>query len=117
MRTSIDLTAAIKAVYDACKAQLEGQGTWQDTDDAILGQYASSAVRASEYRKAAEAEPWVEGSKKQLVPHPAFKISRDLELDALKYATALLLTPKARKSAGLTNIDGSEDELEQLLAE
>lgn len=113
---NIDLTEAIQTLYDACKAQLEAQGTWISTDESLLRQFASAAIRAKEIRKQSETEPFTTGSKGQLVAHPGFKLARDLELDALKYASALLLTPKARKTAGVDGEPSDGDELERLLA-
>ena len=48
-------------------------------------------------RQAAEAEPFVEGSKGQLVAHPGLRVAAEAERDACRYAGALLLTPEARK--------------------
>ena len=110
------LTEDIQALFDSCKAQLEAQGTWQDTDSSLLDQYASAVVRSRVIRREAEEEPWVEGSKGQKVAHPGFKIAKDDEEAVLKYAKELLLTPKQRKSAGVANAEDGDETLEELLA-
>ena len=110
------LRQEIDTLYGECKAQLESQGTWQNTDAPILEQYASAVVRARVLRRQAEEEPFVEGSKKQLVAHPGFKLATDAEEASLKYAKELLLTPKSRKSAGVENPE-DDSALDKLLSE
>lgn len=112
----VNLSEPIQDLYDVCKTQLEAQGTWIATDESILRQFASAAIRARVLRIQSEIEPFTKGSKGQLVAHPGFKLARDLELDALKYASALLLTPKARKTAGINGDESDGDELDRLLA-
>jgi phage terminase small subunit len=59
--------------------------------------YVRKLLLAKTSREAAELDPFVEGSKGQLVAHPGLKVSREAERDALSIAKALLLTPEARK--------------------
>ena len=53
-------------------------------------------------RTAAHAEPWVTGSTGQLKEHPGWKVAAEADRDAACYAVDLLLTPVARKRAGIT---------------
>lgn len=92
-----DLPAGAKALWRAAQRQLRAQGTWTDTDAPLLEAYIRALDRARAGRETASAEPYVEGSKGQLVPHPGLKVAAEAERDACRYAGALLLTPEARK--------------------
>lgn len=76
---------------------LRGQATWQDTDAPLLEAYVRSVATARRCRADAEAEPYVTGSKGQMVPHPGVRMAAEAERDAAKLAEALLLTPQARR--------------------
>ena len=52
-------------------------------------------------RAISDAEPIVRGSHRQLMAHPAGRLARQAELDTLKYAEALFLTPASRAKTGL----------------
>ena len=110
-----DLSAEVLELWRGARAQLERQGTWQESDLPCLERYVRAVERAAEARRTAEAEPLVVGSTGQPVAHPMFQVARQAELDAHKYATALLLTPEARAKHGIEPDDGPDDELDGLL--
>jgi len=89
-------THSRKLWLDAQRA-LREQGTWANTDAPLLEAYVRSVLLARRAREAAGAEPFVSGSRGQLVPHPGLKVAADAEAAACRAAGALLLTPEARK--------------------
>jgi P27 family predicted phage terminase small subunit len=96
-----------RKVWNAAQKQLRAQGTWRDVDRELLATYCRNVVAAREARVVAASEPYVEGSAAQPVAHPAIKVAREAESDARAAAEALLLTPSARRRAGL---DSAPDE-------
>jgi P27 family predicted phage terminase small subunit len=92
-----DLDEAAKALWRRVQRHLREQRTWQDTDAELLESYVRAIALARTARLTAAASPFVEGSKGQLVAHPGLKVAAEAERDAHRYATALLLTPEARK--------------------
>ena len=56
-----------------------------------------------------------DGSGVQMYAHTELKVTEGAEAAALKYATALLLTPESRKRHGVTVPSGSTSELEALV--
>lgn len=91
-----DLDEASKKLWRAKRKQLQEQNTWEDSDAETLELYVRALQRAREGREAAAPEPYVAGSKDQLVAHPGLTVARNSERDAHLYATDLLLTPAAR---------------------
>jgi P27 family predicted phage terminase small subunit len=110
-----DLPAEAKNAWRACQRQLRAQGTWQDTDAALLESYVRSLVRAREGREAAGDEPYVAGSKGQLVPHPGLRVAAEAERDAERFARALLLTPEARRRHDVKVVEDGDDALADLV--
>lgn len=54
------------------------------------------------------------GSQGQPVPHPAIRIAREAERDAAEYGRDLLLTPRARRTAGVIERTSLDDPLEAM---
>lgn len=109
-----DLPDRAKSIWRASQRQLRDQGTWQDTDAPLLEAYVRAVELARVSRTAAEAEPFVAGSKDQLVAHPGLKVAAEADRDAARYAAALLLTPEARRRHDVKT--GSlEDELDRIV--
>jgi P27 family predicted phage terminase small subunit len=92
-----------RKVWLQAQHQLRSQGTWKPADRDLLEQYSRAIVLARQARQNAAAQPVVEGSAGQPVPSPSIKIARDAEADARACATDLLLTPAARRRAGVDN--------------
>src|SRR4051794_10599420 len=83
--------------------ELRQQGTWQASDIGTLERYVRAAARA----RAAQAIIATDGltstgGRDQPIAHPAVRIARDAERDAAEYARDLLLTPRSRRLAGLS---------------
>lgn len=95
------LDAEARTLWQDTLRALVGQGTWEDQDTEALLRYVAAVSTARTMRAAATATPWTEGSTGQLVAHPGFKVSADADRDAARYAADLLLTPAARKRAGV----------------
>jgi hypothetical protein len=57
-------------------------------------------------RETADQEPFIPGSKGQLIAHPGYKLSRDAERDAQVFAESPLLTPQMRKRHDITVGEG-----------
>jgi P27 family predicted phage terminase small subunit len=96
-----DLDREGALLWHQTQRQLRRQGSWQDTDREALERYVRAVTLYRSARVAAESEPFVEGSKGQLVAHPGMKLAREAAQDAHRYAEALLLTPEARKRHGI----------------
>jgi P27 family predicted phage terminase small subunit len=97
---------------------LRDQGTWQASDAAALERYVRSLARAACARAIVAREGLTTlGGRDQPVAHPAVRIARDAERDAAEYARDLLLTPRSRRLAGLSETSAMDDELAGLLAE
>jgi P27 family predicted phage terminase small subunit len=110
-----DFTDDEHVVWNAAQKQLRAQGTWRDVDRELLATYCRNVVAAKAARAVAAKEPYVEGSAGQVVAHPATKVAREAEGDARACAEALLLTPSARRRAGLDTGREVEDELQGLI--
>src|SRR3954447_22908411 len=81
---------------------LIAQGTWAgDHDREALHRYVTAVRTAHVMRAAAECQPLVKGSTGQVVAHPGFRVAAEADRDAARYAADLLLTPAARKRAGV----------------
>lgn len=100
-----------RALWRRVRRQLEADGTWTP----VAAESVDRFVRVSERARHARARITEPGqwtalvSHRQLVQHPDVKTAREAERDAHEYASALLLTPAARKRAGLEEpIDDGE---------
>jgi P27 family predicted phage terminase small subunit len=91
------LDQAGRDLWSSAQHQLKAQGTWQDSDAPLLESYVRAVSLARTARELAAREPFVEGSKGQLVAHPGLRVAAEAERDACRYAGALLLTPEARQ--------------------
>jgi len=101
------LDAEARTLWQDTLRALVAQGTWEDQDTEALLRYVAAVSTARTMRAAATAKPWTEGSTGQLVAHPGFKVAADADRDAARYAADLLLTPAARKRAGVQPATGS----------
>ena len=101
-RAPMDLPADAREVWRQTARWLDEQGTLEDSDGEALRRYCSAVSTARAMRAAAHAEPWTTGSTGQLVPHPGWRLAAEADRDAARYAGDLLLTPAARKRAGIT---------------
>lgn len=110
-----DLDPAGRAVWKAAQNQLRTQGTWKRVDAELLATYCRNVALARTARSQAAAEPFVSGSQGQPVAHPGLKVAAEAEAAALRSATALLLTPEARKRHGV-GAETVEDALDEILA-
>ena len=106
-------------VFLAVRRQLHEQGTWQESDAAALVRYVRALRRAEEARAELDlhGSPIGEGPGGRPVPHPAVRIERDAEHDAAEYARDLLLTPAARRRAGISETSDADAELAELLGD
>jgi P27 family predicted phage terminase small subunit len=91
------LDPAGRELWASTQRHLRAQETWQDADAPLLESYVRAVCLARTAREFAAQEPFVEGSKGQLVAHPGLRVAAEAERDACRYATALLLTPEARQ--------------------
>ncbi len=105
-----------RAVWSAAQRQLRLQGTWTKTDVPLLECYVRSVRLAQRARIAADELPFMRcPGVPQLVPHIEMKVAEGAETAALKYASALLLTPESRKRHGVEIPTGAVDELQALV--
>ena len=111
-----DLDEAAVALWNRVLRELREQGTWQASDVGALERYVRAVRRAAAARELVGLEGMTTtGARGQLVAHPALRIARDAERDAHDYAAALLLTPRARRLAGISETTALDDELSELL--
>src|SRR4051794_24620657 len=96
-----DLDAAARRLWRDTWRALDAQGTWQPHDVAALARYVRAEQTARAMRAVAREAPFTTGSTGQLVPHPGWKVAAEADRDAAQRAAELLLTPAARKRAGL----------------
>jgi len=92
-----DLDEEAKALWRRVQRHLREQGTWADTDAELLESYVRAVMTARAARAAAADDPFVSGSKGQLVAHPGLKVAADAEAAAHTFARSLLLTPESRR--------------------
>jgi phage terminase small subunit len=86
-----------KRLWLEVRSYLEDFDLWRPVYADLLERYVRNLVRSRWARGIAEANPTVEGSTGQMVANPLFQVARNAELDAHKYAEALLITPEALK--------------------
>jgi phage terminase small subunit len=79
-----------------------------------LERYVVAVARARDARAELERHGSLTavGSQGQPVPHPAVRIAREAERDAAEYARDLLLTPRARRAAGVAERTPLDDQRE-----
>ena len=113
-----DFTPELRHLWNRVQRQLRRQATWADTDADVLESYCRAVEVAQRARAEAAVAPLTtDGSRGQLVPHPAHKAAREAASDARAYAAALLLTPASRRRAGIDAAKASpESELAAILA-
>lgn len=81
---------------------LKAQGTWRDEDGPLLAQYCRSVLTADQARRALDEEGLTtQTADGRAIAHPLIRVAREAEADARAAATALLLTPAARRRAGV----------------
>ena len=103
------LDPAGRELWASTQRHLRVQETWQDADAPLLESYVRAVCLSRSAREAAATEPFVEGSKGQLVAHPGLRVAAEAERDACRYATALLLTPEARQRHDVKAPDHEHD--------
>lgn len=91
------LDPAGRELWASTQRHLRAQDTFQDADAPLLESYVRAVCLSRTAREAAAEQPFVEGSKGQLVAHPGLRVAAEAERDACRYATALLLTPEVRR--------------------
>jgi P27 family predicted phage terminase small subunit len=112
-----DFTEPMRVIWRKTIRQLHEQGTWQDSDVGCLERYVRAVFRAQAARTIVASEGMTaEGSNGQPVAHPALRIAREAERDAAEYARDLLLTPAARRRAGVAETASLGDDLAQLVS-
>lgn len=96
--------------WNEVKQHLEKSNLWQPVFGEILANYVRAVLLADEARGLVEdSGPTTIGSQGQVVAHPNVKLRRDAELDVLKYAEALLITPGSLSKVKGEG-DGEDDE-------
>ena len=91
------LDPAGRELWASTQRHLRAQETFEDADAPLLESYVRAVCLSRTAREAAAEQPFVEGSKGQLVAHPGLRVAAEAERDACRYASALLLTPEARR--------------------
>ncbi len=82
----------------------------------LLEFYVRAVRLAQRARAAADEFPFMRGSSGPvMLAHVELKVAEAAETAALKYATALLLTPESRKRHGVTIPSGATSELDALV--
>jgi|SRR5215212_1245362 len=106
-----DFDEASRSLWQRVQGHLREQETWGDTDAELLEAYVRAVATFRAARRGSASEPFVDGSKGQLVAHPGLKVAAGAEGVAHRFASSLLLTPEARKRyevkhPGSSNADG-----------
>jgi P27 family predicted phage terminase small subunit len=112
-----DLDGPARRLWYGLQRHLREQGTWQPSDLGALERYVRAVLRADRARAELEqaGSLTTAGSQGQPVAHPALRIAREAERDAAEYARDLLLTPAARRRAGIVETSDADAELAELL--
>jgi P27 family predicted phage terminase small subunit len=87
-----------KDIWLAAQRQLRLQGTWERTDAVLLEMYCQNAVAARQAR--ADVERLRHGGDSMML-RAMLKQANDSEAAVMALAKALLLTPEARRRAGV----------------
>ncbi|HXS32260.1 MAG TPA: P27 family phage terminase small subunit [Solirubrobacterales bacterium] len=82
------------AVWEEIEAYLDGHGLWNPLFAPLLERYIRRLDRSKDARERAEEKPVVKGSTGQMKANPFFRVEHDADVEAHKYAEALLLTPE-----------------------
>ena|SRR5215210_4130433 len=100
-------------IWSAAQRQLRLQGTWERTDTALLEMYVNNVLAARQAR--ADVERHRHGDS--MTMRAMIKLAADSEAAALAIARSLLLTPEARRRAGVKppSANGAGDELAALI--
>jgi phage terminase small subunit len=108
-----DFSPDARDIWAAAQRQLRAQGTWERTDAALLEMYCRNVLAARAAR--ADADNLRYGDA--MMMRAALKQAADSEAAALAIARALLLTPEARRRAGVKppSANGAADELAALI--
>ena len=61
----------------------------------LEARFVESAAAARQALEAARADPWVKGSRGQLVAHPGFGVAAKLDMVAVRIATELRMAREA----------------------
>jgi len=112
----IDFDPHEREIWSAAQRQLRLQGTWTRTDVPLLHFYTRSVRLAQRAREAAVDFPLQRTSTGTMIGHVEYQLAEKAEAAALRYATALLLTPESRKRHGVTIPDSATSELDALTA-
>ena len=84
---------------------LKAQGTWRDEDVPLLASYTHSVLTADQARRTLEEDGLTTlTADGRAIAHPLIRVAREAEADARAAATALLLTPAARRRAGVDEV-------------
>lgn len=94
-----------KRTLDACREQ----GTWDDRDLDTLAEFVEWRRLAADHQAEAEDNPYrTHAESGRVFAHPGFDKARDALREARELAGALLLTPDARRDAGLEDDEGDD---------
>lgn len=103
-----DFDTPMADLWAECQQQLRDQETWVETDRHTLEEYVRAKFRSHAARGAIGDDMLIPGDRgKGMVANPLVKVARDAELDAQKYADALILTPQLRRRHG---VDGRKSQ-------
>jgi phage terminase small subunit len=87
---------------------LRDQGTWDDRDLRLLAEYIDWRRLGDDHQAEAEQDPYrVHAESGRVFAHPGFQNAVAARREARAVAQLLLLSPDARREAGLD--DGGED--------
>lgn len=107
-----------REVWTVAQKQLRQQGTWTGRSDVpLLEAYCKNVVLARTLRAAVGADQLQAlGQGGAMLAAAKLKAAGDAEAAAFRYATALILTPEARKRHGIRAGGETADELAALVA-
>src|SRR3954452_14979352 len=110
-----EFTPDERDIWMVAQRQLRLQGTWTRTDVHLLEAYCANIVRARRARTEAARYEGFTGLQEQALHKSTLKVAADSETSALRIATALLLTPEARKRHGIKSGKEAANELDALV--
>lgn len=96
-----DVAPDLQQVWRVSRAELSRLALWNEVVRPQLDEYVYAKQDARRARAAAATDPYVEGSTGQMVEHPGFKLAAAADNRAMTLAKELLLTPAARRRAGV----------------
>ena len=117
-----DFSPDERDVWSAAQRQLRAQGTWTGRSDLpLLESYCRNVVLARTARRAIADMPTPlerDTNTGMMAAAGKLKVAESAEAAAHKFATALLLTPEARKRHGIQDIaEGAQRELNALVSQ